>query len=89
MPESFRAPWLFSENHPKKPLTRVSKRVPGVNGKRSLERGWQRRLAKGWRRRLVKGWRRVGGFRCALQLCNSRNARLEEAGVCDSTDISE
>ena len=31
-------------------LTRVSKRVPGVQGKRGLERGWQKRLAKGWRR---------------------------------------
>ena len=44
-------------------LTRVSKRVPGVHGKRGLERGWQRRLAKGWRRvgeGLARGtWRRV------------------------------
>ena len=43
----------------KKPLTRVSKRVPGVHGRRGLERGWQ----KGWQRvgeRLAKGWRRVG-----------------------------
>ena len=34
----------------KKPLTRVSKRVPGVHGKRGLERGWKKRLAKGWHR---------------------------------------
>ena len=34
----------------KKPLTHVSKRLPGVRGKRGLERGWQKRLAKGWRR---------------------------------------
>ena len=49
----------------KKPLTRVSKRVPGVHGKRGSERGWQKRLAekvgrKGWQKRLAKGWRRVG-----------------------------
>ena len=45
----------------KKPLTRVSKRVPGAHGKRGLERGWQKRLAKGWRKAgegLAKGWRR-------------------------------
>ena len=34
----------------KKPLTSVSKRVPGVHGKRGLERSWQKRLAKGWRK---------------------------------------
>ena len=48
---------------PKKPLTRVSKRVPGAHGKRGLERGWQKRLAKGWRKvdeGLAKGWHRVG-----------------------------
>ena len=47
---------------------RVSKPVPGVHGKRGLERGWQKRLAekvgrKGWQRvgeRLAKGWRRAG-----------------------------
>ena len=47
----------------KKPLTSVSKRVPGVHGKRGLERGWQKRLAKGWRKvgeGLARGWRRVG-----------------------------
>ena len=47
----------------KKPLTNVSKRVPGVHGKRGLERGWQKRLAKGWRKvgeGLAKGWQRVG-----------------------------
>ena len=33
-----------------KPFTHVSKRVPGVHGKRGLERGWQKRLAKGWRK---------------------------------------
>ena len=52
---------------PKKPLTRVSKRVPGAHGKRGLERGWQKRLAekvgrKGWRRvgtGLAQGWQRV------------------------------
>ena len=47
----------------KKPLTRVSKRVPGAHGNRGLERGWQKRLAKGWRKvgeRLAKGWHRVG-----------------------------
>ena len=47
----------------KKPLTRVSKRVPGAHGNRGLERGWQKRLAKGWRKvgeGLAKGWHRVG-----------------------------
>ena len=47
----------------KKPLTNVSKRVPGVHGWRGLEKGWQKRLAKGWRKvgeRLAKGWHRVG-----------------------------
>ena len=47
----------------KKPLTCVSKRVPGVHRKRGLERGWQRRLAKGWQKvgeGLAKGWHRVG-----------------------------
>ena len=47
----------------KKPSTRVSKRVPGVHGKRGLERGWQKRLAKGWRKvgeGLATGWRGVG-----------------------------
>ena len=82
---------LFRE-YSKKPLTRVSKRVPGVHGKR-LERvgrkGWQRvgeRLAKGWQRvgeGLAKIWQRVGGFPCTLQFCNSRGARLED-WVCDS-----
>ena len=40
-------------------------------------------LAKSWHRvgeGLVKGF---GGFPCTLQVCNSRNARLEER-VCDS-----
>ena len=44
---------------PKKPLTRVSKRVPA----RGLERGRQKRLAKGWRsvgEGLAQGWRKVG-----------------------------
>ena len=44
-------------------LTHVSKPVPGVHGKRGLERGWPKRLAKGWRRvgeGLVEGCRRVG-----------------------------
>ena len=70
----------------KKPLTSVSKRVPGVHGKRGLERGWQKRLAKGWRKvgeGLAKGWRRVSGFPCTLQFQNSRGARLETL-VCDS-----
>ena len=47
----------------KKRLTSVSKRVPGVHGKRGLERGWQKRLAKGWRKvgeGSAKGWQRVG-----------------------------
>ena len=51
------------ESPPKKPLTCVSKRVPGAHGKRGLERAWQKRLAKGWRKvgeELAKGWRRVG-----------------------------
>ena len=72
--------WLFPA------LTSVSKRVPGIYGKRGLERGWQKRLAKGWRRvgtGLAKGWRRVGGFPCTLQFRNSRGARLETL-VCDS-----
>ena len=61
---------------PKKPLTRVSKRVPGDHRKRGLERGWQ----QGWRRvgeGLAKGWRMVGGFPCTLKFCNFRNARLD------------
>ena len=40
-------------------------------------KGWQRvgeGLAQGWNR-LAQGWRRVP---CTLQLCNSRNAHLEE-----------
>ena len=48
----------------KRPLTCVSKPVPGVHGKRGgLERGWQKRLAKGWRKvgeRFATGWHRVG-----------------------------
>ena len=71
-------------NHSKKPLTRVSKRVPGVYGKEGLKRGWQKRLAKGWQRfgeGLAQGWRRVGGFPCTLQYCNFRSARLEEGVV--------
>ena len=81
--EILQNPITGTESHPdiripKKPFTRVSKRVIGPHGKRSLERGWQKRLAK--------GWRRVGkGFSCALQLCDSRNARLEER-VCDSME---
>ena len=39
----------------KKPLTRVSKRVPGVHGKRGLERGWQKRLAEKVGEGLAKG----------------------------------
>ena len=69
----------------KKPLTRISKPVPGVHGKRGLERRWQKRLAKGWRRvgkGLAKGWQRVGGFPCTLQFRNSRGTRLETR-VCD------
>ena len=44
-------------------ITHVSKRVPGIHGKRGLERGWRKRLAKGWRKvgeGLAKGWHRVG-----------------------------
>ena len=40
----------YLQGSSKKPLTRVSKRVPGAHGKRGLERGWQKRLAKGWRK---------------------------------------
>ena len=47
------------EGMPKKLLTRVSKPMPGVHGKRGLERGWRKRLAKGWLK-VAKGWRRVG-----------------------------
>ena len=39
------------------------KRVPGVYGKKGLERGFQKRLAKGWRKFgewLAQDWRRVG-----------------------------
>ena len=53
-----RALWSDRQNS-KKPLTRVSKRVPGARGKRGL-RGVGR---EGWQRvgeRLAKGWRRVG-----------------------------
>ena len=55
-----------------KPLTRASKRVPGVHGKRGLDRGWQKRLAKVWWKvgeGLAKGLQRVGGFPCTLQFC--------------------
>ena len=82
-----------TDRNPKKPLTRISKRVPGVHGKRSLERGWQKRFAQGlskaWRRvgtGLAKGWQRVGGFPSTLQIFNSGNARLEER-VCDSFEV--
>ena len=67
----------------KKPFTRVSQRVMGAHGKRSLERGWQKRLAKSWRKvgeRLAQSWRRLSLHH---QLCNSRNSCLEEQ-VCDS-----
>ena len=54
---------LFHPNY-KKPFICISKQAPGVHGKRSLERGWQKRLAekvgKGLAKRLAKGWRRVG-----------------------------
>ena len=79
-------PLLTKTPFPKKPLTRVSKPVPGAYGKRGLERGWQKRLAKGWRgvgEWLAKGWRRVSGFPRTLQFRNSRGARLETL-VCDS-----
>ena len=73
---------VWGETHPssltKKPLTRVSKQVPGAHGKRGLERDW-RNVGEG----LAKGWRRVGGFPCTLQFRNSRGARLETR-VCDS-----
>ena len=44
--------WEFPERRMsiKKPLTGVSKPVPGAHGKRGFERGWQKRLTKGWRR---------------------------------------
>ena len=61
----------------KKPLTHVSKRVPGAHGKRGLE---SKGLAKGWQRvseGLAQGWRRVSGFPCTLQFRNSRGARVE------------
>ena len=87
-------PWCFVFPWSKKPLTRISKRVPGAHGKRGLERGWQKgwqrvgeRLAKGWRRvgtGLAKGWRRArSGFPCTFPFRNSRGARLETR-VCDS-----
>ena len=85
----------------KQPLTRVSKRVPGVYGKRGLERGCQKRLAKGWRRvgeGLAKGWRRVGeglakgrqrvGEGLADFLAPSNFAILETR-VCDSMENSK
>ena len=52
-------PTFFTE----KQITCVSKRAPGVHGKRGLERGWQKTLEKGWRKvgeGLAKGWHRVG-----------------------------
>ena len=66
--------YFLETSFTKKPVTRVSKRVPGVHGKRGLERGWQRRLAKGWRKvgeGLAKGLHRVGeglakGWRISL-----------------------
>ena len=66
----------------KKPLTRVSKPVPGVHGKRGLERGRQRRLAKGWRNvgeGLAKGWR----VSLHPPIRNSGGTHLEDL-VCDS-----
>ena len=50
----------------KKPLARVSKRVPGAHGKSSLERGG-RKVGEG----LAQGWRRVGGSPGTLQSFNS------------------
>ena len=77
----------------KKPLTRVSKRVPGAQGgpqKEGLGEGLAEKvgkgLTKGWRRvggGLAKGWQRVSGFPCTLQFRNCRGARLETL-VCDS-----
>ena len=55
--------YAIHSSRTKKPFTRVSKRVPGVHGKRGSERGWQKRLAKGWRKvgeGLTEGWHRVG-----------------------------
>ena len=81
----------FWHRKTKRPLTCVSKPVPGVHGKRGLERGWQKRLAKGWRKvgeGLAKGWRRVSGFPCTLHFRNSWNARLETL-VCDSMGKTE
>ena len=75
----------------KKPLTRVSKRVPGVYGKEGVGEGLAEKvgkgLAKGWRKvgeGLAKGWHRVGeGLADFLAPSNSRGARLED-WVCDS-----
>ena len=72
--------------NPKKPLTRVSKPVPEVHGKRGLERGWQQRLAKGWRKvgeGLAKGWHKVGealakGWRVSL---HTPMSQIHEAPV--------
>ena len=45
-----RAAWGLKQSQfcgkPYKPLTRVSNWVPGVHGKRGLERGWQKRLGQ-------------------------------------------
>ena len=61
-------------SYAKKPLTRVSKQVPGAHGKSSLGRGGR------------KGWRGLAGFLAPLQLCNSRSARSEDR-ICDSMAI--
>ena len=58
---------------PKKLLTNVSKRVPGVHGKRGLERGWQKRLAK--------GWRRVSGFPCTLPISEFPRHPFRDTGL--------
>ena len=64
----------------KMPLTRVSKPVPGVDGKEGAWRGdWQKRLAKGWRK-VGEG---LAGFLAPSNFGNSRGTRLEDL-VCES-----
>ena len=46
----------FCEMSSKKPLTSVSKRVPGVHRKRGVGEGLAEKVGKG----LAKGWHRVG-----------------------------
>ena len=71
---------ILCQNLSKKPLTRVSKRMPGVYGKRGLEWGWQKRLAEKVGKGLAKGWQKRVGKGLAGFLAPS-NIAISEAPV--------